>query len=335
MPMTAARRSGAPELNEFREDVLRGLSGRTKAIPCKWLYDRQGGRLFDEICESPEYYVTRTELAILREYAGDIGALAGGGCLLVEFGSGAGIKTGLVLSALSSPAGYVPIDISDDYLADGARRIAGEFPTLPVHPVVGDYMHVRSLPAAAVNGAERLLGFFPGSTIGNLAPTEAQRFLTSAAHLLGPKGALVLGVDLKKDRETLDAAYNDRAGVTAQFTLNLLARINRELDATFDIAAFCHDAHYHSGDGRVEIYLRSLRDQKVSVAGHPFWIAADERIHVEYSYKYTMKEIADLAGRSGFRTVRQWTDERRRFSVNFLAVGRTAPQGSETIPPSA
>jgi dimethylhistidine N-methyltransferase len=309
-------KTASPSLSEFRRDVLAGLSGSPKAIPCKWLYDREGARLFDLICEQPEYYPTRTETALLRDRAADIAALAGPNAVLVEFGSGAGTKTRIVLDGLDDPAAYVPIDVSIDYLRNGAAGIARDYPRVAVIPVHADYMALGSLPERIPAGPR--IGFFPGSTIGNLVPEDAVEFLRIAARLLGRGGALLLGVDLKKPARLLNQAYNDRAGVTARFTLNLLTRVNRELAADFDPDGFCHDARYSPTQGRVEIYLRSLRDQKVHIAGHPFWFAADERMHVEYSYKYTLQEIAALAEAGGFTTRQQWTDDEGRFSVNWL-----------------
>lgn len=301
---------------EFRRAVLAGLSASPRAIPAKFLYDARGSALFDAICELPEYYPTRTETAILREYAADIARLVGPGCVLVEYGSGSSVKTRLLLDAMPELDGYVPIDISREHLDMTAARLRRDYPDLRVEPVCGDYMAIDALPPS-INGARRI-GFFPGSTIGNLTPDEATAFLRRARRLLRDDGALVLGVDLKKDHRRLHDAYNDSAGVTAQFTLNLLRRMNRELDATFDLSAFAHDAFYDPVEGRIEIYFRSLRDQAVTVAGRRFAFAEGERVHTEYSYKYDDAGIAALARRGGFEIARTWTDPARQFAVVFL-----------------
>lgn len=301
---------------EFRRAVLAGLSASPRAIPAKFLYDARGSALFDAICELPEYYPTRTETAILREYAADIARLAGPGCVLVEYGSGSSVKTRLLLDAMPELDGYVPIDISREHLDMTAARLRRDYPDLRVEPVCGDYMAIDALPPS-INGARRI-GFFPGSTIGNLTPDEATAFLGRARRLLRGDGALVLGVDLKKDHRRLHDAYNDSAGVTAQFTLNLLRRMNRELDATFDLSAFAHDAFYDPVEGRIEIYFCSLRDQAVTVAGRRFAFAEGERVHTEYSYKYDDAGIAALARRGGFEIARTWTDPARQFAVVLL-----------------
>ena len=301
---------------EFRRAVLAGLSASPRAIPAKFLYDARGSALFDAICELPEYYPTRAETAILREYAADIARLAGPGCVLVEYGSGSSVKTRLLLDAMPELDGYVPIDISREHLDMTAARLRRDYPDVTVEPVCGDYMAIDALPPS-INGARRI-GFFPGSTIGNLTPDEATAFLGRARRLLRGDGALVLGVDLKKDHRRLHDAYNDSAGVTAQFTLNLLRRMNRELDATFDLSAFAHDAFYDPVEGRIEIYFRSLRDQAVTVAGRRFAFAEGERVHTEYSYKYDDAGIAALARRGGFEIARTWTDPARQFAVVFL-----------------
>ena len=301
---------------EFRRAVLAGLSASPRAIPAKFLYDARGSALFDAICELPEYYPTRAETAILREYAADIARLAGPGCVLVEYGSGSSVKTRLLLDAMPELDGYVPIDISREHLDMTAARLRRDYPDVTVEPVCGDYMAIDALPPS-INGARRI-GFFPGSTIGNLTPDEATAFLGRARRLLRGDGALVLGVDLKKDHRRLHDAYNDSAGVTAQFTLNLLRRMNRELDATFDLSAFAHDAFYDPVEGRIEIYFRSLRDQAVTVAGRRFAFAQGERVHTEYSYKYDDAGIAALARRGRFEIERTWTDPARQFAVIFL-----------------
>ena len=309
----------APETadrEEFRNAVIDGLTRRPRAIPAKCLYDARGSALFDEICELPEYYLTRTETEILAERARDIAGLAGPGGALVEFGSGSSVKSRLLLDAMSDLSVYAPIDISRQHLDQSAAQLRRDYPRLRIEPVCGDYMSLQTLPRAAKN--VRRLGFFPGSTIGNLEPAEAIAFLRGARRLLGDDGALILGVDLRKDERQLHDAYNDSAGVTAAFTLNLLRRMNRELDATFDLSAFAHEAFYNSKEGRIEIYFRSLADQTVRVCGRSFAFKKGERVHTEYSYKYDIPGIEGLARSGGFRVTEVWTDEGRRFAVACL-----------------
>jgi dimethylhistidine N-methyltransferase len=299
---------------EFRQAVLDGLSAVPRAIPAKFLYDERGSALFDEICELPEYYLTRTETEILRRHAADIAQRAGPGRALIEFGSGSSVKSRLLIEALSELALYAPIDISRQHLDATAARLRRDYPELNVLPVCADFMK----PVPPIETAARRLGFFPGSTIGNLTPAEATVFLRHTRELLGDDGALVLGVDLKKDPQRLHDAYNDSAGVTAAFTLNLLRRMNRELQATFDLSAFAHEAFYDEAEGRIEIYFRSLREQSVTVAGKRFAFAEGERIHTEYSYKYDTADLSTLAASGGFRVAETWTDTERLFAVVYL-----------------
>lgn len=317
VPLLAIDDREVADRDDFRRAVLAGLGSSPRAIPAKFLYDARGSALFDAICDQPEYYPTRTETAILRGCADDIARLAGPGCALVEYGSGSSVKTRLLLEAMRDLHAYVPIDISRQHLDATARRLREDYPWLRVDPVSGDYMALDALPPV-INGARRI-GFFPGSTIGNLTPEEAVLFLRRARRLLRSDGALILGVDLKKDPQRLHDAYNDAAGVTAQFTLNLLRRMNRELDANFDLSAFAHEAFYNEAAGRIEIYFRCLRDQTVTVAGRRFTFAEGERVHTEYSYKYDDADIAELARRGGFSIAHTWTDPARLFAVVFLA----------------
>ncbi|MFZ5783652.1 MAG: L-histidine N(alpha)-methyltransferase [Pseudomonadota bacterium] len=304
---------------EFREAVLAGLARKPRAIPAKFLYDARGSALFDAICDLPEYYLTRTETQILRSHAGEIAGMAGPGCALVEFGSGSSVKSRLLIDALEKLHSYVPIDVSRDHLESTAAQLRRDYPGLSVVPVSADYMTLTALPAE-VDGAARRLGFFPGSTIGNLTPDDATAFLLRARTLLGVGGALILGVDLRKDRKLLHDAYNDAAGVTAEFTLNLLRRMNRELNANFDLSGFAHDASYNPAEGRIEIFFRSLRTQVVRVAGHVFRFEAGERVHTEYSYKYDEEGISRLAESGGFDLRQVWRDPARLFAVCFLTV---------------
>lgn len=316
LPIATLEHVGATDREEFRSAVIAGLNSTPRAIPARFLYDARGSALFDAICELPEYYLTRTETAILGRCAAEIAQRAGPDCALVEFGSGSSVKSRLLLDAMPDLDAYVPIDISREHLDETAARLRRDYPGLRVEPVCADYMALDGLPAF-INGARRI-GFFPGSTIGNLTPEEATAFLRRARRLLRNDGALILGVDLKKDPQELHAAYNDAAGVTAQFTLNLLRRMNRELDANFDLSAFAHEAFYNPDEGRIEIYFRSLRRQTVTVAGRRFSFAAGDRVHTEYSYKYDDAGIAALAKSGGFAIAKTWSDPDRLFAIAWL-----------------
>src|SRR6201993_4251891 len=289
----------APGEESFRDAVLAGLGRARKRIPCKFFYDARGSALFEEICSLPEYYLTRTETAILEDNTGDIAAQMGPHCRLIEFGSGASQKVRILLQALERPAAYVPVDISREHLRDAAISLAEDFPSVPVIAVWADYPRPFPLPALPGAGGKRV-GFFPGSTIGNFEPDAAVAFLANYAHILGPGGEMLIGVDLKKEPDILEAAYNDRAGVTAAFNLNLLERVNRELDGDLDIDRFEHYAFYNDAEGRVEIYIRSPADQRAHIAGSRFHFLRDELVHTEYSYKYSVPEFRALAAQAGF-----------------------------------
>ncbi len=307
----------APGEESFRDAVWRGLAGPRKAIPCKFFYDERGSELFEQICRLPEYYPTRTEIAILEENADEIAAQMGAHCRMIEFGSGASHKARILLQALDRPAAYVPVDISREHLREAAASLAEDFPEVPVVAVCADYTGPFTLPALPGPAGKRV-GFFPGSTIGNFEPDAAVRFLTNYADILGRGGEMLVGVDLKKDPHLLDAAYNDRAGVTALFNLNLFERINRELDSDLDLDLFEHFAFYSESRGRVEIYIRSLANQQATIAGRRFRFSAGELIHTEYSYKYSVGEFRELAASAGFRPVDTWIDEGELFSVHYF-----------------
>jgi len=298
--------------------VLRGLRQSRKQLPCKFFYDRIGSQLFDRICELPEYYLTRTELGILQSNVNEMARAAEEQCLLVEYGSGSSLKTRLLLEHLHNPAAYVPLDISREHLLDAAGRLSALFPALRVLPVCADYTRAFDLPRC--EGASRTVVYFPGSTIGNFDPHEARAFLRSAAERCGPGGGLLIGVDLKKDPAVLHAAYNDAAGLTAAFNLNLLTRINRELDGTFEINRFAHYAFYNPRLGRIEMHLVSRAAQTVSVANHRFVFREGETIFTESSYKYTPDEFQSLATAGGWAVEKVWTDAQRAFSVQYLTV---------------
>jgi dimethylhistidine N-methyltransferase len=299
--------------SDFEAAVLAGLRHHQKELPCKYFYDDEGSRLFDLICELPEYYPTRTEVKLFHDRADAIADAIGGDVELIEFGAGSLMKAGIVLKALRNPRAYVPIDISGDYLHGMAQKFAKEFPGIPVHPVAADFTKSLKLPQT---GARRV-GFFPGSTIGNFTRAEAAAFLRRAAALL-KGGGLLIGVDLVKDPAILHAAYNDAAGVTEAFNKNILARINRELDGTFDADAFAHYAFYNPGQQRIEMHLMSLETQRVSVAGETFGFREGETIHTENSHKYTPDGFRALAQEAGFTPRQMWTDTDRLFSLHWL-----------------
>jgi len=307
-----------PSSADFLGDVQDGLARRPPSIPPKYFYDAEGSRLFDAICDTPEYYPTRTEMQILHDNAEAIAACIGGECLLVEPGSGSSEKVRPLLPALR-PHAYLPMDISRDHLLTAARRLAGEYPWLDVHAACVDFTAPLTLPYRP--DGVRTVAFFPGSSIGNFEPADAQGFLANLRHTVGDGGGLLIGVDLKKDPARLEAAYNDAAGVTAAFNLNLLKRINRELDGDFDPARFRHRAFYNAMRGRMEMHLVSQVAQTVHLHGERYSFAAGESIHTENSYKYDLDGFADLARGAGFLPEAVWTDQAQLFSVHFLAAG--------------
>ena len=304
---------------DFEGEILEGLAGERKSIPSKFFYDQRGSELFEKICELEEYYPTRTELAIMGERLPEMAASLGPGCRIVELGSGSSTKTRLLLDVLEAPAAYVPVDISGDHLRETAQRLARDYPGLLVQPVVADYTLEFELPPT-VNDPQRTVIFFPGSTIGNFNSSEAMHLLRRMTHLCGPDGGLLIGVDLVKDRETLERAYNDRSGVTAEFNLNVLRRINRELQGNFDLDRFQHRAIYNFEDGRIEMYLVSGGVQSVEVAGRRFAFADGEAICTEHSYKYSLRQFDELAEEAGFEMERTWVDEEEKFTVKYLAL---------------
>jgi dimethylhistidine N-methyltransferase len=302
---------------EFAEALIAGLSAVHKSIPCRFFYDAAGSALFERITELPEYYPTRTETEILRAHAADMAALATPGSVLIEFGSGSSLKTELLLERMPDLFAYVPIDISGAALREAKARIESRFPHLRVLPVEGDF----SLPlSVAPEIAERpRLGFFPGSTIGNLTERDAAHLLVNMRAILGAGGHLIIGADLKKDVRRLIAAYDDAAGVTAAFNLNLLHRANRELGADFDVERFSHLATYDMRHGRIDMHLVSAAEQSVTVLGHRFRFAAGERIHTEHSHKYDREGFRDLVRRAGWQPQSVWTDADGLFSVHVIS----------------
>jgi dimethylhistidine N-methyltransferase len=300
----------------FLEDVLDGLGQADKTLPAKYFYDERGSRLFDRICELEEYYPTRTETNLLARHADAIAAKVGKGVTLLELGSGSSTKVRLLLDRLDQPAAYIPVDISREHLQVSADRLAADYPGLKVKPIFADY--VQGFPLSVEGGPERTLAFFPGSTIGNFHPQEAQTFLARLGRQLGAGARLLIGVDLKKSRQRLEAAYNDVAGVTAAFNLNLLERINRELDGTFDLDGFAHTAFYNERLSRIEMHLKSLHPQTALVAGVPFRFDKGETIHTEDSYKYSVEEFTKLAQGAGWSADSTWSDDEGLFSIHLL-----------------
>lgn len=306
-----------PELEDFETAVLAGLSATPKTLPCKFFYDREGSRLFDLICELPEYYPTRTEIALLEARAGDMAALMGPHCHVIEFGSGSSRKIRIILDALEAPAACTAVDISRGHLIASAQDLARDYPDVEISAVCADYTRPFDVAPPKFRPDARRVGFFPGSTIGNFAPDEAVEFLSGAAGLL-VGGDFLIGVDLKKDTARLNAAYDDSQGVTAAFNLNLLTRINREMGGDFQLDQFGHQAFFNEKQGRIEMHLRSLRAQTATIGGHVFDFAAGETIHTENSYKYGIAEFQALAARAGFDALRSWTDPDELFSVHYL-----------------
>jgi dimethylhistidine N-methyltransferase len=297
----------------FFDDVLRGLSSNPKTLPCRWLYDDRGSELFEEITRLPEYYPTRTETAILKNNARDMANFVGPDVTLFEYGAGAGIKTEILIEALRAPHCYVPIDIAGGFLALTAERMRQRFPALCVRPVVSDFMMDFEIPNPM--RLSRRAAFFPGSTIGNLGALEATSFLARMRRHVGAKGTAIIGVDLIKDLRTLLPAYDDRKGVTAQFNLNLLARINRELDGDFVLDRFAHSARWNERDCAVEMHLVSRQPQTVTVADRRFDFAEGETIHTESSRKYDSSMWKAMAAAGGWAVSRTWMDVRKQFAI--------------------
>ncbi len=303
--------------DEFARDVVEGLAKKPASIPPKYFYDAKGSKLFDAITDLPEYYPTRTEIKLLTRHAEEIAQQVGTGSLLVEPGGGSCAKVHILLQGLK-PCAYVPMDISRDHLQMAAQELAAQFPWLEIHAACTDFTRQMHLPPTAPTGTR--VAFFPGSSIGNFDPVGAVDFLRSIASLVGDQGYLLIGVDLKKDRHLLEAAYDDAAGVTADFNRNLLARINRELTGNFELSQWQHRAFYNEDEGRIEMHLQSRCAQKVTVTGQDFHFAAGESIHTENSYKYSVAEFIELAAQAGFSSRRAWSDEQQLFSVQLFQV---------------
>lgn len=318
--MTAAPlRVQSFQSSKFLDDVLSGLRSNPKTLPPKLFYDARGAELFEQICDLPEYYLTRSELTILRECVGDIAKRAGPDCAVIEYGSGAGIKVRLLLDALESPRAYVPVDISREQLQEVAYDLSEEYPQITVAPVCADYTQRFELPDLP-HATRRRVAFFPGSTIGNFHPAEAAAFLSRVRQLVGPGGALILGVDRVKTTRVLDAAYNDSLGITAEFNRNILDRINRETGADFNVPSFEHVAFFNRDASRIEMHLRARSPQLVHIGGETISFAAGETIWTESSYKYDEGRLTRLASSAGFQIEKLWTDELEQFWVAWVSV---------------
>lgn len=303
--------------SDFAADAAAGLARRPKQIPSKYFYDECGSALFERICVQPEYYLTTTELAILAAHAQDIAAAIGPRSLLVEYGSGSGLKTRELLAALTDPVGYVPVEISRSALRESIGSLSREFPQLQMLPVCADFTAPFRLPTP-FRRQRRSVIFFPGSTLGNFDHRDATRLLQQMRWEMGAGGAAVVGIDLQKDPAIIEAAYNDAAGVTAQFTLNLLSRMNRELGADFNLSRFRHRATYNALAGRIETHIISCVEQQVHVGAQTIHFAANEAMLVEYSHKYSQAGFERLAAKVGLRVVRRWTDPRQWFAIEML-----------------
>ena len=299
---------------DFTDEILAGLSRKPRKLSPKFFYDERGSELFMEITRQPEYYLTRTETSLLETHVDEIGDLIGGDLSLIEYGSGASEKIRILLNRLR-PSIYAPLDISRDYLAQSAESLGRDFPWLDVHATCVDFTAEFSLPFTT---GGRRVGFFPGSSIGNFDRPEAAAFLSRIRRLVGDEGGLLIGVDMKKDEQVLNRAYNDEQGITAAFNLNILAHINREYGADFDLSAFEHEASYNRDEGCIQMFLVSTRRQQVSVAGQKFELSAGEKIHTENSHKYTVDEVLTMAEDAGFPSSRVWQDQAGFFSVFYL-----------------
>ncbi|MBP1475589.1 L-histidine N(alpha)-methyltransferase [Frateuria sp. MAH-13] len=306
-----------PSAGGLLETVRRGLRAQPKRLPSWLFYDAQGSALFERICGQPEYYLTRCEVALMREHAASIADTLGVDVRLVEYGSGSATKTRLLLEHMAAPVSYVPVEISPEPLQQSVRRLGEHFPHLPVQPLCADFTRPLRLPIPP-RAPRRTVLYFPGSTIGNFDTREAIALLRKMRAEMGDNGGILIGADLKKDTALIEAAYNDAAGITAAFTLNMLARLNRELGSDFDLAAFSHRAHYNALAGRIETSLVSQREQKVHVGRSQIAFGKDEAIRVEVSCKYSLEDFAALAGKAGLEVLRVWLDPERMFSVQYL-----------------
>jgi dimethylhistidine N-methyltransferase len=320
-PITALQpaSAAAPATSDFLSDVIAGLLSHPRTLPCKYFYDERGAALFQKICELPEYYVTRTEIDILSRHHAEIASQIGPNVELIGLGTGAGTKTRILIKALEKPAAYIPVDISEKQLRKSTAFFQKIFPKLEILPVCADYLQPVVLPSPRHKPARNVV-YFPGSTIGNFEPNEALEFLRRIANVSGRGGGLLIGVDLQKDQNVIEAAYNDQAGVTAEFNLNLLEHINRETGANFNLRHWQHRAIYNSEAGRIEMYLISATDQTVRIQDQQFHFRAGEKILTEHSYKHTPEGFIALAGQAGFDFAKFWTDDARLFGVFYFVI---------------
>lgn len=306
-----------PPADELVGIVQRGLRARPKRLPSWLFYDERGSQLFEAICEQPEYYLTRCEVALMAAHAGEMADVLGEDVRLVEYGSGSALKTNMLLEHLHAPVAYVPVEISTEPLRRSVAELAARFPNLPVQPLSCDFTRPLRLPIPP-RAPRRTVLYFPGSTIGNFEAREASSLLRKMRTEMGEGGGILIGADLKKDTATIEAAYNDRAGVTAEFTMNMLVRLNREAGTEFDLSAFRHHAHYNAMAGRIETFLVSTRDQKVRVGKQQVSFTAEEAMQVEYSCKYSHDDFAALAAKAGLEIAQYWTDQGNMFAVYYL-----------------
>ncbi len=305
-----------PNNSEMLSEALEGLKANPKTLPCKYFYDKRGSDLFQKICKLPEYYPTRTETFLLKSIAKEISEIIGPACQMIEYGSGSSEKMHILLKALIEPESFTAVDISKEHLLSVTKALAKEFPQLKVHAVPADFIHPFKVPKMIGSGLR--IGFFPGSTIGNFTHEGAIDFLRGTREVVGLNGAMIVGVDLKKDERILHAAYNDSEGVTAAFNMNLLLRLNNELGANFNLDRFCHEAFYNAEAGRVEMHLRSLSNQSVCLGSEEFFFKQNETIHTENSYKYLIHEFSELAEHAGYKTLKYWSDKNNFFGIFFL-----------------
>lgn len=311
-----------PDVDDTLDTVRRGLAAKQKKLPSRLFYDERGSALFEAICEQPEYYLTRTEIAIMRDHAGDIAETLGHDVRLVEYGSGSGIKTRMLLEHLETPVAYVPVEISRTALMESVAELATRFPDVPMQPVCADFTQPLRLPVAS-RSPRRTVIYFPGSTIGNFETKEAIRILRQMRTEMSDGGGIIVGVDLKKNPADIEAAYNDAAGVTREFTLNMLVRLNREIGTDFDVEAFRHRARYNALAGRIETALVSTKRQDVHVGHDVYAFREDEAMQVEYSCKYSLEDFAQMASKAGLAVEKVWMDADQKFSVQYLV--RSAP----------
>jgi dimethylhistidine N-methyltransferase len=322
MDLPLAIQQHAPKARRtFLRDVLEGLRTTPKSLPCKYFYDQRGSDLFDRICQLDEYYLTRSELSLMEQFAPEMGSQIGSGAILVEYGSGSSVKTRYLLDGLPDAVAYVPVDISREHLHQTACELAQDYPRIEVLPVCADFTQDFAVPHPLKTATHSAV-YFPGSTIGNFLPGRAAELLRRITQMCGAGGGLLIGIDLKKDPVTIEAAYNDRLGVTAEFNLNLLRRINRELGADFDLGQFFHRTRYNAELGRIEMYLVSRRAQIVTCGGETIEFEPGESICTEYSHKYTVDEFAAIALAAGLTLHREWTDKDRQVAVLHFAVSK-------------